>query len=290
MHKLKLPLDADNINKLLLEYNYANIDILFTVKGNTIYPWTLRKIKKKYPNIKIISWSLDDMYAWHNRSLYYTLGIKYYDLVVTTKSYNIKELYNMGAKQVLFQYQAYSKDLHKPYKCEKNSYNEIDVLFIGYFEEERYKSMLFLAKNGIKVDIYGPAWDKNIELHKNLTIHNKVLIGKEYAKALSCAKISLCFLRKMNRDLHTSRSMEIPACGGFMIAERTNEHLALFEEDKEAVYFDTNEELLKKVKYYLKNEEERKKIAKAGYERARNSGYSYDDRVKEILQYVKEKL
>ena len=40
------------------------------------------------------------MYGWHNRSLWYTLGLKQYDLVVTQKSYNCNqdELPSLGAK------------------------------------------------------------------------------------------------------------------------------------------------------------------------------------------------
>ena len=30
----------------------------------------------------------------------------------------------------------------------------------------------------------------------------------KYAEALSCSKISLCFLRKINRDLQTARTVE----------------------------------------------------------------------------------
>ncbi len=130
--------------------------------------------------------------------------------------------------------------------------------FIGAWEKERCESILYLAKNGIKVKVFGDGkWNeyKNIS---NLTLCPAVF-SVDYSKALQAFKISLCFLRKMNFDQQTSRTMEIPGCGGFMMAERTDEHRALFEEDKEAVFFSSDEELLEKCKYYLSHDEERKK-------------------------------
>ena len=93
----------------------------------------------------------------------------------------------------------------------------------------------------------------------------------------------------MNLDLQTTRSVEIPACGSFMLAERTIEHLAMFEEGKEAAYFSSNDELLQKCRYYLAHEDERKQIAAAGHQRCENSGYSNYDRIKAIIDYALNK-
>ena len=124
--------------------------------------------------------------------------------------------------------------------------------------------------------------------HQNLQVENKPIYNEDYAKALCATKINLCFLRKINRDLHTSRTMEIPACGGFMLAERTSEHQELFEENKEAVFFDNNnpKKLLEKVRYYLEHEEEREAIAKAGRKRCLKSGYSHHDRLAWMLKQI----
>ncbi len=281
-NKLKIPLDNADINGRILTYcNENNPDIVFIGKGNKIYPSTLKTLKKS--GIKLISWSLDDTYLWHNRSLYYTFGLKYYDLVVTSKIHNVSELKTIGAKKILFQYQSFDPVYHVPPKsCENSEYSH-DVVLVGTYEEDRLQSLLHLANNGIRVHIYGWAKKMPDDYHENLVFHDKHIYLEDYAAAMSCAKISLCFLRKKNRDTHTSRSIEIPACQGFMLAERTDEHKALFEEGKEADYFSDNNELLEKVKYYLQHPEKTKEIAKMGRQRCVESKYGYNDKIKEIL-------
>ena len=228
------------------------------------------------------------MYALHNRTFSYDRGLKYYDLVVTAKSYNVPELKNLGARNILFQYQAYDKDVHKPFEnCKEKIW---DVAFVGSFEKERFESIKFLADNGIKINIWGYRWSFIANKYPNIIYMGGEIFKEEFAKAFTCSKISLNFLRKINRDLHTSRSIEIPACKGFMLAERTDEHKKLFTEDKEAVYFSGNKELLEKVSYYLSHDDERNKIADAGYNRCINSGYTYDDRIKEIIDNLFIKL
>ena len=139
----------------------------------------------------------------------------------------------------------------------------------------------------MKVKVFGDAkWDKYANYSPNLTIMGHFLGDEDYCKSLCAFRISLCFLRKMNFDKQTTRSVEIPACGGFMMAERTDEHLNLFEEDKEAVYFSSNEELLEKCLYYLENEEKRSRMALAGRERTVMSGYSNECMIGNFIRSI----
>ena len=71
-----------------------------------------------------------------------------------------------------------------------------------------------------------------------------------------------------------------------MLADRTDEHRSMFEEGKEAEFFDSEDELLEKLSYYAKNEAHRERIARAGYNRCLASGYSYRSRVSEITSQL----
>ncbi len=69
-----------------------------------------------------------------------------------------------------------------------------------------------------------------------------------------------------------------------MLAERTDEHRAVFREGEEAAFFSTPEELLDKVRYYLAHDEIRQRIARAGHARVTTGGHTYRDRLREIVQ------
>lgn len=287
--RLRMPLDIAGANKKIKQaVTERKFDIIWIEKGNTIKPSTLRFIKEKSPAIKLISVSEDDMYGRHNRSLYYDKGLPYYDIVFTTKTYNLEELKAMGAKRTELFLDSYNENIHKPISLtnEEEKLYRCDVGFIGSYEEDRAERMLYLAKHGIKINVWGNDWEEWAGKHPNLVIKNKHLYNDEYPKAINATKINLCFLRKINRDEVTSRSVEIPACGEFMLAERTKRHLEFFEEDKEAVFFGSNEELLEKVKKYLADENARLKIAAAGRERCLKSGYSMREQLSEMLQRI----
>lgn len=285
--KLRIPFDTTKVNGNIHDAIRDSLfDIVWIEKGNMILPWTLRRIKKLLPNARLISVSEDDMYASHGHSLWYRYGLRHYDLVFTTKKYNLSELKLFGAVQTRLFLDSYDDNLHKPMQLSESERARFssDVSAIGAFEEERAESLLHLAKHGIQVNVWGNGWGGQVNLHPNLVVKNEFLFGEDYPKAICATKINLNFLRKINRDEVTSRSVEIPACGGFMLGERTARHLEFFDEGKEAEFFGSNTEMLEKVRHYLENNEEREKIARAGRERCVASGYSMRAQLGQILK------
>jgi spore maturation protein CgeB len=284
--KLRIPLDTTHINKQIrIAIANDTFDIVWIEKGNMIWPWTLGHIKKNAPFAKLISCSEDDMYATHGHSIFYRTGLCYYDFVFTTKINNLAELKLFGAKNTNLFLDSFDEKVHKPMSLtyEERKKFSCDVGAIGAYEDERAKSLLYLAEHGIKVFVWGGNWGKMVNFHPNLLIKNEFLFGEDYSKAICATKINLNFLRKINRDEVTSRSMEIPACGGFMLGERTARHLEFYEEGKEAEFFGNNEELLKKVQYYLEKNEARVEIARAGMKRCVESGYSMRTQLERMI-------
>jgi spore maturation protein CgeB len=262
-------------------------DVLWCDRPVYVKPETLRSARKSNPLVRIVSYSLDDMMQSHNQSTFYLDSIPLYDLHVTTKSYNVQELKERGAREVLFVDNAFDPRVHFPVEVTAETKARFGgpVGFIGTYEPERAEMLLALAEAGISVRVWGNGWPGKLgSASPNLRIEFQDVTGDHYRIALNSFDINLGFLRKINRDVQTTRSVEIPACGGFLLAERTDEHRRLFREDVEAAYFSTKEELIQKVKYFLFDDERRRLIALNGFQKAVTAPYTYEAQLHAIFQ------
>ena len=274
--RLMGPEDSVGINAAIrLAVRSETFDVLWIDKGLTIEPATLREVRDMQPECRIIGFSPDDMMNRANQSRQFLKGLPLYHHFITTKSYNVAELKELGCPKVFFVDNAYDPHTHRPHVLTEDERHRLGgaVGFIGQWEPERAESLRKLALAGIPVRVWGFTWERMKDVPPGLVLENRPMWADAYSRSLCAFDINLCFLRKCNRDLQTSRTMEIPACGKFMLAERTAEHLRLFEEGKEAEFFADDEELLRKVSYYINHPEERERIAKAGYERCLRDGY-----------------
>jgi len=278
--------ENEKIKEMVRQKQY---DVVWIDKGHTILASTLKYIKTVCPSTIIVSYSPDNMALRHNQSQQYLECIPYYDYIFTNKSYILDDMKKLGAKNIHFVNNSYEESFHHPMILTDRERNELggDVGFVGMWEKERCESILYLATHGVHVKVFGDKkWNRYTNYSPNLEIVGYLLKGEDYSKALQAFRISLCFLRKMNLDQQTTRSVEIPACGGFMLAERTKEHMTMFEENKEAVYFSSNEELLEKCVYFLCHEDERRCIAAAGRKRCLTSGYNNEGMIRNALKTI----
>ena len=98
---IRLP-DFNVVNKKIIEkINACAYDIVWIDKGIIVFPETLREIKKKSPQTKIVSYSPDNMALRHNQSQQYVECIPLYDYIITNKSYIIEDMKRLNVKEAL---------------------------------------------------------------------------------------------------------------------------------------------------------------------------------------------
>jgi hypothetical protein len=265
-------------------------DILWVDHGHYTRPDALRRAKDAC-GCMLVHYNCDDPFgAFRGGWRLFRRCIPVYDLHLVPRDVNLEEYRAVGARTVARFHWAYHPALHQPLTVvgpDRHAFGG-GVGFVGGWERERQESMEFLARNGVSVRVWCEGWPRSKRPTPNLRVDPQSLWGQAYTRAICSMDINLGFLRKGNRDQSTTRSMEVPACGAFLLAERTPEHLALFEEGKEAEFFGSNDELLDKARYYSAHPQERQRIALAGRERCLKSGYSNQERLRAMLEKVAE--
>ncbi len=272
--------------RLLSAATSDSSELVWLEKALTIDAEHVRAARRAAPGSMIIGFSPDDMHARHNQSLQFLDALPHYDAFLTTKSFNVDELRRAGCPRVLFVGNGYDPSAFRPMAVSGQDIKRLggDIGFIGSFEQDRLDTMQALAEQGLRVRVWGNGWDRVPDVHSNLVIERRPLRGDDFARACGAFKINLAFLRKANRDQQTTRSVEIPACAGFMLAERTPEHLGMFAEGDEAEFFSSVEELAGKCRQYLKDTTAREAIARRGHQRCVRDGYSNAARIAQALQ------
>jgi spore maturation protein CgeB len=199
---------------------------------------------------------------------------------------NVAEAYSRGAKKVLRVFMS-ADELDGPREITPADQLRFshDVLCIATWMPERGPFLAELIKAGLPVTIYGNRWQKAPEWPRlKAAWQGPAMYGDNYIKALQLAKVCLGLLSKGNRDLHTLRSFAIPYAGGLLCAERTSEHLQLYQEDVEAVYWSDANECIEKCQKLLNNDKMRTDIAEKGRIRCLHNGIFNEKILKEILE------
>ncbi len=259
-------------------------DLVWVDKGPWIHPHTLQRLRRG--GARLVHYTPDAAFVC-NRSRHFDRAASVYDLLVTNKRYELDHYRDHGAREVIHLPSGFDLELHRPLELSPEEQRRFgcDVVFIGMYAPGRERYLEPLARRGVDLAIWGNGWHDRCRDPRILARYRgSALSGDDYARGLTGAKIGLGLLSPLVPDRSTTRSVEIPACGTFLLAERTEEHQSLFEEGAEAALFDGEDELVEKVGYYLEHAAERRRIATAGRRRCLDSGYSYQHQLRSILE------
>jgi hypothetical protein len=278
------------LNKALLSRakEVEGLRLVWVDKGRWIYPETLDQLRAQ-TGACLVHYT-PDAQLLDNRSTHFDACIPRYDLVVTTKPFEVALYEAAGARKVQLVLQGYgSRFKPMPPAGSQAAALQSDVCFVGHCQRHYAGRLRIAAQSGAKLRIWGPRWGRYARLHgwARKYVAGDGIWGEEYPRALASTKIALGLLSKRIPETTTTRTFEIPATGVFMLAERTEDHLSLFKEGVEAEYFDSDEELQDKIRFYLAHDSAREKIAAAGRERCIRSGYHARSQLEKVMaQFV----
>src|SRR5579871_207287 len=225
-------------DRVLKAVERQRFDLVWVDNERYVGPKLVQQLRKRAP---VLSYVIDDpfgrrdRYAW----LLSRRTVAEFDLVVVRRQPNVEEARRAGAKKVLQLFLTADENAHAPrvLTSEDHARWDSEVLFVGTWMPERGPFMAELLERGVPLSIYGNRWERAREwsILKRAWKGPGTTNDADYATAIQCAKICLGLLSKGNRDLHTRRSLEVPALGSLLCAERTSEHEQLYQDGEDAV-------------------------------------------------------
>ena len=247
-------------------------------------------LKLKSMEIKTAYWFVEDYHT-----MTYWSGIaKHADYFFTIQKDDFfEELKNTGLKNYHYLPLACLPDFHKKIACKNKEDGEkygSDISFAGagYFNRKN----MFAQLMDFNFKIWGSDWIVDLPLSLLIQEGGKRFSEEEAVKIYNYSKININLHSSLwhreinpNGDFLNPRVYEIMGCGGFQLVDKRKYMDGVFEDGKDFVIFDGADDLRKKIKYYLDNEDERLAIAEHGYETARKN-HTYELRVREMMNII----
>jgi spore maturation protein CgeB len=267
-------------------------DVFWADKMLWLRPRTLDKLRAM--GIATVSYVIDNPFGTRRDSGWrlHLKDIPHFDLHVVQRDKNIADYLARGAHDVIKIQTAYEPTIHfPPPEGWSDKDRDREVSFIGTPYDDRARALKRLAGEfGFPVTVSGGlVWKKALGKKAAAALYrgNGELFCDDYREGIWKSKINLSFITHSNQDEFVRKSFEIAACGGFLLAERSAGHIARFVEDEEAVFFTGIDECAAKIRRYLPDEAARARIAAAGCERARKSGYDNDSQETLIVERLR---
>lgn len=274
------------LRHLRRETVHLNPELVWINEGAHVPPAFIRELSKK--GLPIVYYSTDDPYGQRDGRKWDFLKRSARDalLHVVVRKENVDEARAVGFPEVRRVYRSFDPVLHAP--VELSDYDvqiwSSEVSFIGTWFPERGPFMVELLRLGVPLTIRGNRWQHSPEWKKLKHAWKGPGVEKEnYVKAIQASKISLGLLSKANRDLHTTRSAEVPNIGSVFCAERTPEHEWMFTDGEDAVLWSTPAECAERCFELLDNSAKREQIITAAKKRIVELKLSNDDVLSSVI-------
>src|SRR3989475_12692029 len=243
--------------------------VLWTSFYDDIRNTTLETIRKE--GTTVVGWFFDDEWRFSSYSKYW---IPYLDYCVTN-AISVAPTYRQLGARVIQTVPNSGVAIDVDWAHLEEGY---DLAFVGSTRTaDRRRYLDEFRINNTPVNVFGEGHGGYVPFERMLDIFRTSRINLNFSKAGSYP-----WVRQIK-----GRVFQVCLAGGFLLTEYAPGIEKYFELDKEVVCFDSAKEVVDKVRYYLNHEEERRVIARAGWERATRE-YTSCCMVAKVFEEVEE--
>lgn len=173
------------------------------------------------------------------------------------------------------------------YQKNPDGVESLSFIFSDYYLCRKLTSM---ERINILTDVASHFPLKIFTPNKNYVIPNASNMGAadylaETPYIFHDSKINLNITLRSIKSGIPLRCMEIMSCGGFLLTNFQSDFFKHFVAGEDFVYFESNDDMLQKIDYYLTHEKERTSIAESGYQKVLKN-HSYETIFQQIFNII----
>jgi spore maturation protein CgeB len=285
------PWCAENYNEAVLGHlGNSAIDFMLVFKGMLLKPETLMEFRNR--GTRIYCFYPDVSFGAHGSNILSCLPN--YDCVFTTKEYHLNDpRIRSRVRDIRLVRHGFDPDVHRRLETSVRAirYYSCDVSFVGGWSRKKERLIEALLHNlpQCSFKVWGPGWERASSAVRGCWT-GRGAYGDELAIIYQCSKINLGLLSEAasdttSGDQTTVRTWQIPAAGGFLLHEATDELRRFLRDGEEVATFVDERDLPDAVRRYLDDSESRDRIARAGHRRCLSDRYTYASAAREICEY-----
>jgi len=251
-------------------------DIMLVFKGE-VFPPHVAERARKTSGVRSVLWFPDD--PRYLRSLLLAIAPSF-DLVAVSSTATVPVLRRTGNNSAI----------RMPFGCDPNIHRSLgrdktfDLTFVGTYYPERARMLTnVLAKN---LKVWGSYWNLPWVPRR---LRNSAMSSRSYGgnlvEILNRSKITINIHHRTDLNAPgkiNMRVFEAAACGTFQLTDNALGLGEFFDIGREIICYESPEELVELVDYYLDAKEERDEIARAAQKRAYED-HTYVKRVVSML-------
>ncbi|WP_200410864.1 CgeB family protein [Virgibacillus salexigens] len=266
-------------------------DMILTILGDHLPIYILETIQSG--NFKSVLWLTEDPY-YTDRSIKI---LPYFDYIFSIDSNAVAYYKRLGHKNVHHLMLGTNPSVFSQRSIER----QYDICMVGYPYLERIRLvLLILEKTSYTMQLIGNNWRAQWipkSARSRCKVISRWIPPNKVADFYSNSKIILNTLRPHNEPSNqntagilnqsvNNRMFDIASCGSFALMEYIDELPTYFQEGKEIVSFQTDEDCIYKISQYLNKNELRQEIAESAKDKVLRL-HTFASRVEEMIGIVR---